>query len=139
MSRWSPRRTVTPEEERPGHRLVDRFVTAMPAWAVRHLPEAAADAHRLSLLSAYLRGFTPGLAAAECRVERRCADVPHVVGDVDRDSGGTISSMRSSTSADSSIPSVARWLSTCSMVRGPMIAEVTEGWRVTNATAPPER
>src|SRR5262249_55472836 len=72
------------------------------------------------------------------RVQRCRADAPHVVGDVDRDSGGTISSMRSSTSADSSILSVARGLSTCSMVRGPMIAEVTEGWRVTNATAPPE-
>jgi len=29
-----------------------------------------------------------GLPAAECRTERRRADVPHVVGDVDRDSGG---------------------------------------------------
>jgi hypothetical protein len=34
-------------------------------------------------------GFlSANLAAAECRIERRRADVPHVVGDVDRESGG---------------------------------------------------
>src|SRR5260221_9101399 len=49
--------------------------------------------------------------------------------------GGTIWSMRSSRSLGRSIPSAAREGSRCSMVRGPMIAEVTAGWRGTKAMA----
>ena len=55
------------------------------------------------------RAVRPGVgsAAAECGGQRRGA-TPHVVRDVDRVAGGTISSMRSSRSPDRSMPSAAR-------------------------------
>ena len=49
--------------------------------------------------------------------------------------GGTISSIRSRTSSDSSTSAAPIWDSRCSIVRGPMIAAVTAGWRMTNASA----
>jgi hypothetical protein len=49
--------------------------------------------------------------------------------------GGTISSMRSSTSSDSTTSAPASRSSSCSGVRGPMITDVTAGWARTNAVA----
>jgi hypothetical protein len=49
--------------------------------------------------------------------------------------GGTISSIRSSTSSLSWTSAAPSWLSRWSIVRGPMIAAVTAGWRSTNAIA----
>src|SRR5437588_194368 len=49
--------------------------------------------------------------------------------------GGTIPSSRSSTSSESSTSAAVSWDSSCSMVRGPMIAAVTAGWRMTKAMA----
>ena len=49
--------------------------------------------------------------------------------------GGTISSIRSSTSSESSTSAAPSCDSSCSIVRGPMIGAVTAGWRITNAIA----
>ena len=49
--------------------------------------------------------------------------------------GGTISSMWSSTASSRTTSAAASWLSSCSMVRGPMIAAVMAGWLRTNAIA----
>ena len=49
--------------------------------------------------------------------------------------GNMISSMRSRTSGVRTTSAAPSWLSRCSMVRGPMIAEVTAGWLTTNAIA----
>ena len=49
--------------------------------------------------------------------------------------GGTISSIRSSSDASSSWSIAPICPSSCSIVRGPMIAEVTAGWLITNASA----
>jgi hypothetical protein len=43
--------------------------------------------------------------------------------------------MRSSTAASSDAPAAGSWLSSCSIVRGPMIAELTAGWLTTKAMA----
>ena len=49
--------------------------------------------------------------------------------------GGTISSIRSSTSSESVTSAAESCDSRCSIVRGPMIAAVTAGWRITKAIA----
>src|SRR5690606_33368464 len=49
--------------------------------------------------------------------------------------GGTISSMRSSVASSSTTSPASRSPSSCSIVRGPMIAEVTAGWASTNPSA----
>src|SRR3954469_11902053 len=49
--------------------------------------------------------------------------------------GGTISSMRSRTSSERVTSAPGSCDSRCSIVRGPMIAAVTAGWRITKASA----
>jgi hypothetical protein len=46
-----------------------------------------------------------------------------------------MSSMRSSSGASRVVSAAGSWLSSCSIVRGPMIAEVTAGWLTTNGFA----
>ena len=49
--------------------------------------------------------------------------------------GGTISSIRSNTSSLNTTSMAPIWPARCSAVRGPMIALVTAGWLMTNASA----
>jgi len=49
--------------------------------------------------------------------------------------GRTISSMRSSVAASGTTSAAGSRLSRCSIVRGPMIADVTPGWSTTKAMA----
>ena len=49
--------------------------------------------------------------------------------------GGTIASIASSTSSDRTTSTAGSWLVSCSIVRGPMIDEVTPGCAIVNAIA----
>jgi hypothetical protein len=93
-------RGVFVRDEQVDRRTGSRDGAACRAAAVRQLPEL------VGIHACRLREYQPGgghryrpwrrrpvpwelsLPAAEDSVQRRRADVPHVVGDVDRDSGG---------------------------------------------------
>ncbi|GAA3092057.1 hypothetical protein GCM10020001_004130 [Nonomuraea salmonea] len=87
------------------------------------------------LLSRASGGWAVGFGAA---AEGGVGECGWGMGDVDGaevGARGTISSMRSSRSSPRVTEAPARRSSSCSMVRGPMIAELTPGWAIANAIA----
>ena len=75
---------VSPDCARPARHRPRRPGGRAPACRLARCPVTVAGSDH----AAFGRGQRGGLPAAEGGTERRCADVPHVVGDVDRDCRG---------------------------------------------------
>src|SRR6202035_663245 len=109
-----------------GYVLGDRADVVAEVLAARRL-DAGEDAHGSQLAG------TGGRRRREGSVSHGGSQ-PRALG-VTFTPGGAISSIRSSTSALNVLSAAGSWLSSCSIVRGPMIAAVTAGWLMTNASA----